>query len=345
MKKIFRTFVGLLALATIITSCNQKENSTSTNEKTTEEVVKTENVKTQKIELTEIERDLDIQSTLLPYEKISVSPTIQGHITKLYVEVGDKVSAGQMLVKMDENTYLQTKLNFENLKTNFDRISALNESDNISKQTYDQTKSQYEILKTSLANIEANTYVKAPFAGVISARSYEDGDLYTGAPIYQLIQVNTLKALVDVPESYIGQIKKGLKVNITAEAYGEQEFPAVVEIIYPTVDASSHTFQVQLKIENGKETLHPGMYIHAKLNIGKTKIWLVPYQAVLKLQGANDRYVFINENGIAKRVNVQLGERFNDKIEIITEEIKEGDEIVVVGQAKLVKGTKLNVME
>jgi len=70
---------------------------------------------------------------------------------------------------------------------------------------------------------------------------------------------------------------------------------------------------------------------------------VVPALAVLKLQGANDRYVFLNKNGKAKRVGVTLGRRFEDQGEIISDEIKEGDELVVVGQSRLVDGSPLSI--
>ena len=69
----------------------------------------------------------------------------------------------------------------------------------------------------------------------------------------------------------------------------------------------------------------------------------MPYQTVLKLTGSNDRYVFLDDNGTARRVFVRLGQRFDEDIEVISDELQEGDRLVVVGQAKLVDGAKLNV--
>ena len=89
----------------------------------------------------------------------------------------------------------------------------------------------------------------------------------------------------------------------------------------------------------------PGMYVTTTIGLGKSKAIVAPYQAVEKLVGANDRYVFINEDGHAKRVSVELGQRFDQNIEIIAPEIVDGVEMVVVGQHKLVDGVKINVVE
>ena len=111
------------------------------------------------------------------------------------------------------------------------------------------------------------------------------------------------------------------------------------------MDASSHTFQVKIVIPNQKSLLRPGMYVTTTIGLGKAKAIVAPYQSVEKLVGANDRYVFINDNGRAKRVAVELGQRFDQDIEIIAPELTDGVELVTTGQHKLVDGVKINVVE
>ena len=189
--------------------------------------------------------------------------------------------------------------------------------------------------------MRTNTYVQAPFTGVISAKNYEDGELYGGQPIVVLTQVNKLKTLVAIPESYIPQVKAGMRLSLRTEVYPDREFPATIEVVYPTVDAASHTFQVKVVVNNEQGLLRPGMYVNATLGLGKATVITAPYQAVLKLIGANDRYVFINNNGYAQRVSVEMGQRFGDEVEISAPEIVEGVELVTKGEARLVDGVKI----
>ncbi|MBR6309812.1 MAG: efflux RND transporter periplasmic adaptor subunit [Paludibacteraceae bacterium] len=338
MKMNVRIIATILGIAAFSVSCSSKKDAQ------TEEKERVENVRTMTLQKTEVNRELELSTTLEAYEKVAIAPTLQGHIRQILVDVGSKVSAGQLLVKMDETAYIQAKLNVENLKKDFDRVSRLNESDNISKQTYDQTKAQYDIQKESLDNLLTNTYVKAPFSGVITEKNYENGELYTGSPILTLMQISTLKAYVNIPESYFPYIKEGMSVNLTSNIYEGKKFDAKIETIYPTIDASTHTFKVKVKVPNGRETLRPGMYVYISLNFGKVSAMVVPYQSVLKLQGSNNRYIFVNENGHAKRIDVQMGQRFDDQVEIISDEVNNGSEIIVVGQARLVDGVKLNIM-
>ena len=304
---------------------------------------RTELVETTGLALSDISRELEFSTTLEGWQTLNVAPSLTGKIEHIYVEVGTPVSAGTMLVRMDQNQYTTTKLTYANLGVELQRMESLRESGAVSEQAYDQTRLSYEQTKESLTFLEKNTYVRAPFAGVISARNYEDGELYSGQPILVLTQIYTLKALIAIPESYYPNVKKGMQVNIFSEIYPGETFPATIDIIYPTVDPASHTFQARLRIPNSALKLRPGMYVKTKMSMGMARAMVVPYQSVLKLTGSNDRYVFLDDGGVAKRVFVKLGQRFDENIEVISDELQEGDRLVTVGQGKLVDGSKLNV--
>ena len=328
-----------LLAALALTGCGSKESTA------TQEEERVEQVRTTVLQPREIEREITVSTNLQGYLTQNVAPSITGKIEHIYREVGDRVSKGTDLVRMDQTQYKTTKISMANLEVEKNRITQLLRSGSATQQQYDQVITQYNSTKEQLDFLQTNTYVKAPFAGVIAAKNYEDGELYSGQPILVLTQIDKLKALVAIPESYFPMFKAGMKLTLTSEIYPGQTFPATVEIVYPTIDASSHTFQAKIVIPNGKYLLRPGMYVTTTIGLGKAKVIVAPYQAVEKLVGANDRYVFINENGRAKRVAVELGQRFDQEIEIISPEIVPGVELVTTGQHKLVDGVKINVVE
>ncbi|MBQ4507547.1 MAG: efflux RND transporter periplasmic adaptor subunit [Paludibacteraceae bacterium] len=336
MKKICIYMTVLLALS----GCGNKTGNASE-----EKAERVEQVRVTKLQLREIQREISISTNLQGYLTQNVAPSLTGHIEHIYCEVGDRKNKGDMIVRMDQTQYNTTKISLGNLKVELNRVEQLLRSGSATQQQYDQLKAQYDQAKEQLEFLEQNTYVKAPFAGVISAKTYEDGELYSGQPIVVLTQINKLKALIAVPETYFPLVKKGMPLTLTSEIYPDREFAATVEVVYPTIDASSHTFQCKIVIPNQKELLRPGMYVTTTLGLGKAKAIVVPYQSVEKLVGANDRYVFINNGGYAKRVSVTLGQRFDQDIEILSDEIGEGVEMVTTGQHKLVDGVKLNVVE
>ena len=333
MKKI----VLMMAAAVCLIGCGKKD------AQATQEAERVEVVGTMILENHEIERVLNVSTNLQGYLTQNVAPSLTGKIEHIFVEVGDRVKEGDMLVRMDQNQYLTSKIQLANLEVEMSRLEALLATGSVSQQTYDQTKVGYDQLKQNLSFLEKNTYVKAPFEGVIAAKTYEDGELYGGQPIVVLTQVKKLKALIAVPETYYPLIKEGMKLTVKSDIYPEETFAATIEVVYPTIDAASHTFQCKVVIPNASEKLRPGMYVTTTLGLGKENTIVVPYQSVEKLIGSNERFVFINENGYAKRVSVKLGQRFDEQIEIIAPEIQPGVEYIHKGQSKLVDGVKIEV--
>ena len=307
-----------------------------------------EKVKVQTLESERIAKTLELSSTLEGYETMNIAPSLTGHIEHIYVEVGSRVQKGSMLVRMDQTQLNTTRINLASTKTEFERVSALKQSGSISQQVYDQTKAGYDQLAENEKFLEQNTFVKAQFAGVISAKYYEDGEMYAGQPILTLTQISRLKAIINIPETYFPMVKQGMKVEIESDIYPGEVFPATIEIVYPTIDAASHTFQAKLNIPNASEKIRPGMYVRTRLAVGEVDAIVVPYQSVLKLTGSNDRYVFVADGNTARRVAVTLGQRFDDRIEIIPVEagaMKAGDRLVVTGQARLVDGATLEIVD
>ena len=333
MKKI----VLLMAAVVSLIGCGKQD------AQTVQEDERVEVVSTMTLQEQEIARVITISTNLQGYLTQNVAPSLTGKIEHIFVEVGDRVKTGDMLVRMDQNQYLTTKIQLANLEIEMGRLEALLETGSVSQQTYDQTKVSYDQLKQNLSFLETNTYVKAPFEGVIAAKTYEDGELYGGQPIVVLTQVNKLKALVAIPEKYYPLVREGMKLSVKSDIYPGETFPATIEVVYPTIDAASHTFQCKVVIPNASEKLRPGMYVSTTLGLGKENTIVVPYQSVEKLIGSNERFVFINENGYAKRVSVKLGQRFDENVEIIAPEIQPGVEYIHKGQSKLVDGVKIEV--
>ena len=330
--------IAIITAAALLSGCGANTEEVSQD--------RVEQVRTTPLAYQEVSRQIELSTTLQGYEEMNISPSLTGIIEKIYVEVGDRVRKGDTLVRMDRNQLNTTRLAYANLQIEMNRVRMLLESEAISQQTYDQTKLSFDQTAESLRFLEENTFVLAQYDGVISSKSYEDGELYAGAqPILRLTQINELKAYVNVPETYFPLVKKGMKVNVYSDIYPDKVFPAVIEIVYPTIDPASHTFTLKLRIPNSSELIRPGMYVSTVLDLGRTEALVVPYQAVLRLIGSNNRYVFVDEGGVAKRVFVEIGERHDQTIEISSDSLKVGDPVVTTGQAKLVDGVRLNVVK
>jgi RND family efflux transporter MFP subunit len=341
---IRKAILSTLAIA-IFVGCSEKKT-----EQTTVEAIP---VKVQKLEKSTISRTLDYTANLQADKQVYYAPAATGRIAKIHVEVGDRIKKGQLLVDMDKTNLKQAEVQLKNLEAEYNRAQMLNKTQSISKQAYDAVVTQYEVAKTNVEFLKENTQMLAPFNGVVTGKFFENGEVYSGGAfggaskpsIISIEKINPLKAFVNLSEQYFLTVKKGTKVELKSNLFPEETFEGTVKIVYPTIDPSSRTFTVEINIPKEKETLRPGMYGTINFFIGETSTLVVPAIAVLKLQGSNDRYVFLNNNGKAKRVNVMLGKRFEDQVEIISEDIKEGDELIVVGQGRLVEGTPISIVK
>jgi len=344
----------MVSAGMLVTSCQNGAQETAKAkpaETKTEKKEKAYPVKIQKIEQQTIDKTVEYTANLLAFEENYIAPAAPGQITKIYVEAGDRVKKGQKLVEMDRTQLDQAIIQYKSLEIDFQRMDTLYKTGSISKQQYDQIKTQYDVLKTNIAFLRKNTTITAPYSGIITGRFFEEGEIFSGAPntqagkaaIVTLNQINKLKAAINVSEKYFPMLKKGMHSEIFSDIYPNDIFDARISLIYPTIDAMTRSFRVELMVPNAKETLRPGMFVRSELKLGETDAFIAPAIAVLKQEGTNNRYVFVHKNGKALRVEVELGKRFDDKLEIVSNDINKGDELIVVGQASLLDGYSVEV--
>lgn len=355
MKKVFFK-IALLLIGFFALQCSpdssqlKNKGNKKTVETETEDIVP---VKVISLNPKMITRTLEFVTTFEPYEEVYLAPATPGRIEKILVEPGDKVNKGDLLVRMDPTQYNQLLVQVKNLEVEFKRVDTLYKLKSISQQQYDQIKTQYEVSKTNLEYLRDNVFLKAPFSGVIADKYYKDGELFTSAPntaigkpaILYLVNINPLKAYVNVPEKYYPVVDKGIEVTVKADVYPDKIFKGKVNKKYPVVDQTTRSFKTEIYVNNVQGLLRPGMFGRVIMSLSLEKAMVVPAVAILKLQGSNERFLFKEENGIARRVVVQIGQRFDEEVEVISEELKKGDKIIISGQAKLIDGMKVKVVE
>ncbi|MCE5346322.1 MAG: efflux RND transporter periplasmic adaptor subunit [Bacteroidales bacterium] len=352
--KHLRSNLVILISSLIISSCSSKtnrESATLQNTATSAERAVIP-VKVMTITKSRISRTIDYTATILPFEEVNMAPSTPGRIEKIYVEKGDKVSKGQDLFLMDRTQLYQQKVQLSSLAKDLARLDTLLRTGSVKQQQYDQLKTQYDVTKTNVDFMEENTFLRAPFAGVVTGKYFEDGEIYSGSPttssgrsaVVTVMQINPLKVNVNISEQYYPLIKKGMKANISADVYKDESFTATVYRISPTIDSDTRSFTVELELPNRNDILKPGMFVRVSMDLGEVETFVVPANTVLVQEGTNIRYVFTGKNNIAERIEVDLGKRFDDKLEIISANLKEGDMLVNEGQARLINGDKIEII-
>jgi RND family efflux transporter MFP subunit len=344
MNMMKHLYLAIIAGA-MLAGCGNKTNTTvNTGDKTIP-------VKVMKLESKHVARTVDYTASLESDEQVYYAPASPGRIERIFVNVGDRVKAGQVLAEMDKTQLVQAEVQLQNLETEFKRAAALLETNSISRQAYDGIVTQRDVAATNVRFLRQNTRLLCPFDGVITGKFFENGEMYAGAPaggapkaaIVCVEKINPVKALVNMTEEHYPVMREGLDIEMRASTYPDRLYRGKVSLVHPTIDKISRTFVVEISVPNDDHSLRPGMFGTINFFIGETDAIIVPAIAVLKLQGSNLRYVFLNNNGKARRVGVTLGKRFEDQVEIISDEIKSGDELVCVGQARLVDGSAIEI--
>ena len=200
------------------------------------------------------------------------------------------------------------------------------------------------VAQTALDNLGENTRLTSPTNGVVTVRNYDPGDMAAGQPILTIENINPVKVIIHVSESFYSQVVKGMPAKVKVDALADEVFEGKVSLIHPTLNPVSHTFPVEIEVNNSDQRLRPGMFSRVTMNFGTNDRPLVPDMAVLKQTGSNDRYVFVEKEGKAVYTLVQLGTRVEGKYEIVSG-LSAGDRVIVRGNAGLIDGTEVQVVE
>lgn len=283
--------------------------------------------------------------TIEPKIKNNIAPQAPIRISSIFVEIGDNVVKGQKLVQMDIANLQQLKLQIDNQEVDFRRIDELYKIGGISKSEWDSAKTALDISKTNYTNLQENTFLVSPINGVVSARNYDNGDLFNGTtPILTVEQINPVKLLVNISESYYAKIKENDDVSIKLDVYPNELFSGKISLIYPTIDPTTRTFTVEISLPNQDKKVRPGMFARAIINYGTEQRVVVPDVAIIKQIGAGDRYIYVYKDGKVSYNKVILGQRLGDEYEVISG-VEDQDYVVVAGQSKLSNGLEVSVIE
>ena len=336
MKKIIYLSM-VFAVLTAFCSCGEQKDEKKKDDAKPE--VKIAEVETRMVPQTET-----YTATVESDVKNNIAPNTPYRIEKIYVEVGDHVRQGQVLVQLDASNLRQLKLQIENMKVEFSRTSQLYSVGGASKTEYDNAKTQLDVLSTQYAQLVQNTQLTAPISGVVTARNYDNGDMYSGTPILTVEQLNPVKLIINVSEVYYKNVYVGQPVEVSLDAYESEVFGGKVSIVYPTVDKTTHTFPVEVTVANSSQKVRPGMFARVTISFDEIERVMIPDMAIVKQVGAGDRYVYTYKDGKVSYDKVELGKHMGEQYEVKSG-VEPGTQVVVAGMARLANGREVTVVK
>ena len=271
MKNFKLITISLLAIALSSTSCT-KSDKTKTQSSDAKIPVKIAQVSEKNVP-----QIVEYPATVQPVFKNNIAPSAPGRIRRIMVDVGSRVGAGQRIVQMDAANLANYQTQIDNLRRNYNRVSELLSVGGASQQDVDNVKVQLEQAENTLKNLNENTYLTSPISGIVTARNYDNGDMYSGQlPVLTVMQINPVKILINVSESYYSKIKVGMGVDMSFDVFPNERFNGNVSLIYPTIDERTRTFTVEIKLPNNNSKVRPGMFGRVIVNYGYANRVVVP---------------------------------------------------------------------
>ena len=340
MRKIFGSLLIVCSVAAV--SCGSKKGANNNTDAQAEVVIP--NVEVTTVAAREVDQQVIFTGNVEAEVVNNIAPQSPRRINEIRFDIGDHVKKGDLLVSLENSALVQSKAQMDNAKIEYDRTNELHKIGGASKSEWDARRLQYEVAKASYENLLENTTLVAPISGIVTARNYDKGDMTGGLPVLVIEQIRPVKIMINISENLFAKVRKGMKVYISLEAYGDEKFEGAISRIYPTINNSTRTFQAEVTIPNNDERVRPGMFARVTLPYEKNNRVVAPDRAVNKLMGSGDRYVYVLEaDGTVRYTKVELGRRMNSEWEILSG-LEDGQTVVVKGQTALTNGCKVNVM-
>lgn len=299
--------------------------------------------------LGDLERALSFSGTIEPWRDASLGAQISGRVEKIFVEVGEEITSGTLLVQMSGEQLTQAEAQFRSAEKDWRRMKSLLDKGTITQQAFEKIDAGYEAARAGYELVLESTRIKAPFYGTITAKYLEEGEVFTlmpgaaGSPaILEIMQLDPVKVMLQVAERDVPEVRRGMSVRLTTDAYPEREFTGKVNRIDPTIDPRSRMGGVELQIGNPGHLLKPGMFARVKVVLEERRGALtLPPECVLSENG--ETFVYLIEEGLAARRSVEIGLSTTEVTEVLSG-ITSEDSVISVGQRVVAPGQRVKVL-
>lgn len=357
----------IFSLCLLLGSCSKGERSQSGGENTAtaaEETTPAILVETTQPVIQRVEHHIRSVGSFLPDDQVTISPEIEGKVKKILVDEGYIIKEGQLLVQLEdrrqrlaaaeaEAKIRENEINLAYLSTTLNRREELWKKNILSKQAYDEILSQVNLAKARADSLLAalgrarkdleDTKIYSPLDAIITEKIISEGEYVdAGDALLKAVKINPLKLHFTLPENQAGLVTEGQLVKARVKAHPDEEFSGKVYFINSQIDPSTRAVQVKAYFDNPEGRLKPGFFADVFLvREVNEKALLIPGEGVVQRE---DKYlVYVMNNGVAHERAVEIGERLEGKIEILSG-LNPQDLIITSGNHNLEDGSRVKVL-
>ncbi len=313
-----------------------------------------------------VEEFLKTTGDLVPLQDVYLYPAVPGKkIQQVFFERGQQVPQGALVVRLDdaevvarlrqaEAAVQAARTQMELLEKDQARLENLYRQNAVAKQRLDHIQAEYraararlqeaQAARKALEEIHGDFFLHAPLSGMLAERYVDPGNLTdTKKPIVRITNETVLKVVFHVPEKDFPLIRPGMKGLCRSDVFPDRTFEGTVSVLSPVLDPRTRTALAELHVPNPQLVLRSGMFAHVTLPLKTRESLVVDRDAVVRLPGTGQPYVFVVEDGKARLRNVRLGVEQETYVEVL-EGLRLGDQVIVRGQNRVVDGSPVEMV-
>lgn len=320
-----------------------------------------------------VTEELRLTGTLQARRVSRLSAEVDGIVAELLVDDGDRVSAGQLVVRLNNElagieksataaAVAEAAARLADAERRYRELLALSKKQHVPTTNVDSAKTEIDISRAALAQSRARDRhaqallnrhaVSAPFGGLVRAKLVEIGQwVETSTPLVELVETEFLRLEAPVPQFYFSRVRPGTRVELRFDAIPDDTFTATITTTIPVSDTGARTFPVRIDLANSDGRLAPGMSARVVVHIeapDDAPALIVPQDAIVRQpDGSTAVWTVITEDGVleAHPRTVTTGRASRNNIEILTGDLDSGDQVVVRGNEILRPGQVVTVAE
>lgn len=313
-----------------------------------------------------------------PRNEVNIFTKLPGTVERVLVKVGDSVSAGQELARVEHRTVAlqgqqteaqaraaraglaQARTQLQSARTQYERFQKLRADNAVPQAEFERVEAGYhgalsavEAAESQLAMVTAatglaaeslkNSRVVSPISGTVTRRDANVGTLATPAqPLFQVQDVSALKVDGSVTGSDYQRIRVGQQAVVSVDDIPGRTFPGKVLTVSPTLDPQTRRAAVEIEVDNPEHRLLPNMFAQVEIHTGKREgVLTIPASAVVALPGT--KVVYVARAGKAEEVRPTLGPAEGEVV-VVEKGLAEGDPVITEGQTTVTDGTAIKVV-
>jgi RND family efflux transporter MFP subunit len=324
-------------------------------------------VKTASPKSNEAGQTLALPGTLQGYVQAPIGARASGYLRRWHKDIGSRVAKGDLLAEIDAPEIdqqltqaiaarEQAASSLALAKSTMERWEALRKKDAVSQQELDERRSGEAQARSNVAAADANVErlrqmtgfkrVVAPFAGVITRRNVDVGDLIdagggTGRTMFVLAQTDPLRVYVNVPQTYAQLVKAGQEVTVTQSELLGRTFRGQVARTAASIDAATRTMQIEVTLPNRDGALMPGAYVQVLLPLQSSQAMTIPTNALM-VRGEGMRVAVVDKENRIRLRPIKIGRNYGESVEVL-DGVSAADQLVLNPSDSLAEGDQVAI--